>query len=44
VKESPILEATGSGWNATGMHYVDAIEVETGRWLAAVDGARLGLL
>ncbi len=38
VKESPILEGTGSGWNATGMHHVDARPLGNGRWLAVVDG------
>jgi|GEM_PF-259423 len=38
-KELPerVIAATGSGWNADGMHTVDA-HPSGGRWLAAVDG------
>lgn len=38
VPESPLLSATGSGWNADGMHHIDALRLPSGRWLAAVDG------
>jgi hypothetical protein len=34
---SPILEASGSGWNGAGMHHVDAHPDGDGGWLAAVD-------
>jgi hypothetical protein len=34
----PILTASGSGWNANGMHHVDAHQLEDGTWIAAVDG------
>lgn len=34
---------SGRGWNARGMHTVDAAEVAPGRWVAAVDGQRPGL-
>ena len=37
VSESPLIAASGSGWNADGMHHVDAWWVGD-RWLAAVDG------
>ena len=43
LPESPILGATRSGWNALAMHHIDAIPMEEGRWLAAVDGATLAL-
>ena len=36
----PILAASGKGWNADGMHHVDAHRVEEGRWIACVDGRR----
>lgn len=36
----PILKATGSGWNALGMHHVDAHRLADGNWLACVDGWR----
>ncbi|HEY2964063.1 MAG TPA: hypothetical protein VGJ37_16705 [Pyrinomonadaceae bacterium] len=35
---SPILQGNGAGWNATGMHHVDAHEQPDGTWLACVDG------
>jgi hypothetical protein len=36
---SPVLAGSGTGWNATRMHHVDAQEVAPGRWVASVDGA-----
>lgn len=42
--QSPILKATGRGWNALAMHHLDAVEVAPGQWLAAVDGAGMGLV
>jgi hypothetical protein len=35
---SPVLQPTGSGWNAHGMHHVDAHQQPDGSWLACVDG------
>jgi hypothetical protein len=35
---SPILKASGEGWNAMGMHHIDAHEQFNGSWLACVDG------
>ena len=32
------LETDGEGWNAAGMHHLDAIEQDSGNWLAVVDG------
>lgn len=40
VKESPVLQAAGSGWNANGMHHIDAHELPGGGWVACVDGWR----
>jgi beta-xylosidase len=40
IRESPILEASGSKWNKIGMHHVDPHQVEEGRWIACVDGHR----
>lgn len=37
---SPVLQPTGSGWNARGMHHVDAHQQSDGSWLACVDGFR----
>lgn len=34
----PVIGATGSGWNALGMHTLDAHEIVPGKWLACVDG------
>jgi hypothetical protein len=36
----PLLGASGAGWNAEGMHHVDALPLGDGRWIAAVDGWR----
>ena len=38
VAESPVLSATGRGWNASGMHHVDAHQDGDASWLACVDG------
>ncbi len=35
---SPILKASGSGWNGLGMHHVDAHPLSAGSWIACVDG------
>ncbi len=35
---SPILGPSMRGWNAMGMHHLDAIETAEGQWLGAVDG------
>lgn len=37
VSETPAVKMMGKGWNARGMHRVDAHRVGTG-WIAAVDG------
>ena len=42
LEESPVLGASRAGWNAVGMHHVDAVRRGDGTWLAAVDGASLG--
>ncbi len=39
IDESPILTASGIGWNATAMHHADLYHVKPGWWIAAVDGA-----
>jgi hypothetical protein len=36
----PPLRGQGEGWAAAGMHHISAIEMEAGRWRAAVDGYR----
>jgi hypothetical protein len=40
VGSAPILAASGSGWNADGMHHLDAHRMLDGRWIACVDGWR----
>jgi hypothetical protein len=40
LSDSPLLTGTGVGWNASGMHHVDAHLLADGRWLACVDGWR----
>jgi len=37
ASDRPIVTKSGKGWNAMGMHHVDAVKIN-GRWLAAVDG------
>jgi hypothetical protein len=36
---TPIVAGSGEGWNASGMHHIDAHELADG-WIAAVDGWR----
>ena len=43
VKGDPILKASGSGWNAKGMHQIDAHQISGDQWIACVDGYREGL-
>jgi hypothetical protein len=38
VGHGPVLKATGHGWNAAGMHHIDAHQQAEGNWLACVDG------
>jgi hypothetical protein len=40
VAGGPVLEASGRGWNASGMHQFDPERLDDGRWIAAVDGFR----
>jgi len=35
---SPVLQPNGTGWNACGMHHLDAQQQSDGAWLACVDG------
>lgn len=34
---TPIIKATGEGWNARAMHHIDAIKVSGKKWIAVVD-------
>jgi hypothetical protein len=38
LQKASIVKGTAIGWNAFGMHHVDAHESEAGQWIAAVDG------
>lgn len=40
VAGSPVLAASGHGWNATGMHHADVHQLDDGSWIAGVDGNR----
>lgn len=40
IEKSPMLGASGSGWNQSGMHHVDAHLLPDGTWIACVDGWR----
>ena len=44
VRAEPLLRGSGRGWNARGMHHVDAHEVAPGQWIACVDGFRKALM
>src|SRR5579883_236318 len=35
--ETPVVEASGQGWNSDGMHHVDAHQTGPGHWIAVVD-------
>ncbi len=35
--DTPVVQASGSGWNSDGMHHVDAQRTGAGQWLAVVD-------
>ena len=36
----PILTGSNHGWNASGMHHIDAHMLADGSWIACVDGWR----
>ncbi len=38
IAESPILEASGHGWNALGMHHLELLPQANDSWVAIVDG------
>jgi hypothetical protein len=38
LSQTPVLAGSGAGWNASGMHHIDAHQLENGQWLACVDG------
>ena len=40
LPSNPILRASGSGWNASGMHHIDACRQVHAKWLACVDGTQ----
>ena len=40
VSQSPVLVPEGNGWNASGMHHVDAYPLEDRTFLACVDGLK----
>lgn len=37
-RNTPIIKASGSGWNRLGMHHIDPHMLEDGTWLVSVDG------
>jgi len=39
IGHGPVLKPSGLGWNARGMHHIDAHQQSDGSWLACVDGA-----
>lgn len=40
IEESPILKASGNGWNAKGMHHIDPHQIYENKWITCVDGYR----
>jgi len=40
VSETPILKASGIGWNKKGMHHIDPHQIGRNKWVACVDGFR----
>jgi hypothetical protein len=38
IAVNTVLGASGSGWNADGMHHIDAHRLDDGGWIACVDG------
>lgn len=38
VSEEPVLQASGSGWNAKAMHNLDPVQVSDSNFIGAVDG------
>ena len=44
VKVNPVLKATGTGWNARGMHNIDPHQIDKNKWIACVDGYRISLV
>ena len=41
VDPQTVVQASGAGWNRDRMHHVDAHRLDSGRWIAAVDGCRI---
>jgi hypothetical protein len=37
VSSDPILGPGTAGWNSSGMHHIDAVQMTDGRWMACVD-------
>ena len=37
---NPVITASGTGWNGTGMHHIDPHQSVDGSWFASVDGRR----
>lgn len=40
---SPLLQASGNGWNSTAMHHSDPHQIGRKKWIACVDGAKLAI-
>lgn len=44
IRETPIVTASGSGWNKRGMHQIDPHQINGETWIACVDGYRMQLV
>jgi len=38
IVKDPVLTGSGAGWNASGSHHIDPHKLNSGHWLACVDG------
>jgi hypothetical protein len=38
IDSQPIIQASGKGWNESGMHHIDPHRRNDGQWIACVDG------
>jgi hypothetical protein len=41
VKDNPIIQGSGDGWNEIGMHTIDPHRLAQNQWIACVDGYRI---
>ena len=42
IRNQLAISRTGIGWNRSGMHHIDPLQIEKNLWIAAVDGFGVG--